>query len=68
MAGFASVSVDVESLPLPWQLAHWQRLRKQSAAQQLPHALLLAGPPSVGKRRFASALAGMLLCQQPTAE
>jgi len=62
------MSADVDSLPLPWQLAHWQRLCKQSAAQQLPHALLLAGPPSVGKRRFASALVGMLLCQQPTGE
>jgi DNA polymerase III subunit delta' len=62
------VSADIENLPLPWQAAHWQRLYKQSTLQQLPHALLLAGPPSVGKRRFASALAGMLICQQPQAD
>jgi DNA polymerase III subunit delta' len=55
----------VESLPLPWQAAPWQRLSQQIEARQLPHALLLAGPPAVGKRRFASALAATLLCLEP---
>lgn len=54
-----------ESLPLPWQTGPWQRLRQQLELQQLPHALLLAGPPAVGKRRFASALCAMLLCLEP---
>ncbi len=58
---------DSESLPLPWQTEHWQRLFQQCELQQLPHALLLAGPPAVGKRRFAAALVAMLLCRQPAA-
>lgn len=31
----------------------------------LPHALLLAGPPGIGKRAFAEALANRLLCENP---
>lgn len=58
--GFAA-----DGLPLPWQMEHWQRLLKQIAAQQLPHALLLAGPPAVGKRNFATALGATLLCLAP---
>lgn len=54
-----------DCLPLPWQDAHWQRLQRQLGQGQLPHALLLAGPPAVGKRRFAGALAAALLCIEP---
>jgi DNA polymerase-3 subunit delta' len=54
-----------ESLPLPWQAAPWQRVLQQLESRQLPHALLLAGPPAVGKRRFASALCATLLCLEP---
>jgi DNA polymerase-3 subunit delta' len=51
--------------PLPWQADSWQRLSRQREAGQLPHALLLAGPEGVGKRRFAQALGAALLCQSP---
>ncbi len=51
--------------PLPWQAGLWQRLARQREAGQLPHALLLAGPEGVGKRRFAQALGAALLCQSP---
>lgn len=34
----------------------------------LPHALLLVGPPGVGKRQFAERLAALLLCEAPTAD
>ena len=48
--------------PLPWQNMHWQRLGEQHRAGQLPHALLMAGPPAVGKRHFARAFAHAMLC------
>jgi DNA polymerase-3 subunit delta' len=37
------------------------------ASDQLPHALLLSGPPGVGKSRFAHALVSQLLCEAPQA-
>jgi DNA polymerase III subunit delta' len=52
--------------PLPWQTEAWLRVQRQREADQLPHALLLAGPPGVGKRRFALALGAGLLCQTPS--
>ncbi|MDB6062122.1 MAG: polymerase subunit delta [Verrucomicrobiaceae bacterium] len=52
--------------PLPWQNEQWQRIFQQREAGQLAHALLLAGPPAVGKRIFARALGYALLCQSPS--
>lgn len=54
-----------DCLPLPWQADPWQRLVRLIEQAQLPHALLLAGPPAVGKRRFAGALGAALLCLEP---
>lgn len=34
----------------------------------MPHALLLAGPPGVGKRAFAEALAARMLCERAQGE
>jgi DNA polymerase III subunit delta' len=51
--------------PYPWQLAEWQQLTQQMAANQLPHALLFAGPKGIGKRHLADALAQLLLCLSP---
>ncbi len=53
--------------PLPWQNEQWQRINQQREQAQLPHALLLAGPPGVGKRVFARALGHALLCATPRA-
>lgn len=56
---------DIIFQPLPWQQNQWQRLLQQLESNRLPHALLLAGPQSVGKRAFARALGALLLCHAP---
>lgn len=49
-----------------WQMSQWQDLQRLIDSGRLPHALLLAGPDSIGKLRFARALAGFLLCESPS--
>lgn len=49
--------------PLPWQQALWLDVTALIAQNRLPHALLLTGPGGVGKRHFAHALMGFLLCE-----
>ena len=44
-----------------WNAPLWRQL--WDADSGLPHALLLAGPPGVGKSDFADALAQRLLCE-----
>lgn len=61
----AELDLATHRFPLPWQLSTWESLSRRRAAGTLPHALLLAGPPGVGKQRFAQALSLALLCQQP---
>lgn len=50
---------------LPWLAADWDRLWTHPGG--LPHALLLAGPPGLGKRDFAESLAARLLCENAAA-
>ncbi len=53
--------------PLPWQTESWQRLVSLLHADTLPHAMLAAGPPDIGKQHFMSAFAGTLLCEDSSA-
>jgi len=48
----------------PWQLEAWAKLATRAENGGLPHALLLVGPQSIGKRAFAEHVAAYLLCQQ----
>ena len=53
-------------LAYSWQMNQWHDLQRLIESGRLPHALLLAGPDSIGKLRFAKALAGFLLCESPS--
>lgn len=57
-----------EPAALPWQQAAWARVTASRRAGRLPHAMLLVGPPGVGKRQFARRLARALECEAVTAE
>lgn len=59
------MSEHFPALPYPWQKEPWQRLNRQIGEGQLPHALMFAGPPGIGKGHLATALAQRLLCQTP---
>ena len=50
---------------LPWQGEQWQRLVGLHADSRMPHALLLGGPPGIGKQQFALALAQYMMCERP---
>jgi DNA polymerase-3 subunit delta' len=49
----------------PWQAEVYGRAVRALAEGKLGHALLLAGPPDLGKREVAETLATRLLCTQP---
>ncbi len=49
----------------PWNTKQAETLVR--SLQQLPHAILLAGAPGLGKNAFAEWLSGLLLCEQPDA-
>ena len=48
-----------------WHSAIYRQIAQRAQVERLPHAMLLKGPPGIGKRAFASALAKGLLCEKP---
>ncbi|PRH81851.1 DNA polymerase III subunit delta' [Arenimonas caeni] len=56
------------SAPAPWQQRVLDRALASLAEGRLGHALLLCGPPHMGKRDVAAALARRLLCASPGAD
>ena len=52
----------------PWHAQMWRKLVQRRERNAMPHALLLCGPPGLGKRSFADAFAKALLCQDPRAD
>lgn len=49
----------------PWQSPLYDRLQAQHGRGQLPHALLMAGPPGIGKEEFIESWVGTLVCRDP---
>lgn len=47
---------------MPWLSRAWQTVQSRVAEDRLPHALILAGERGVGKRAWAGAVGGLLLC------
>jgi DNA polymerase-3 subunit delta' len=62
-AADAAVAAHAPMPRLPWLEVPLRTLLAQRAT--LAHALLVAGPPSIGKRNFAMHLAQALLCERP---
>lgn len=50
---------------MPWLKQAWNLVQHRYAEDRLPHALIVNGERGVGKRRWADAVAGLLLCDSP---
>lgn len=49
---------------MAWLEDAWSRLLQRIAGNRMPHALMVMGENGVGKRLFANALAGLLVCEK----
>ena len=57
-------ATDIAS-DMPWLATAWHRVQRRLSEGRLPHALMVAGERGVGKRAWADAVAGLLLCDSP---
>lgn len=72
----AGASAEAAPRTFPWKGPIWEAIRFQEEplaklrgaveAGRLPHAILLWGPPGVGKLRTAQGLSQALLCEAPS--
>jgi len=53
----------MKKLEFEWLTSAWDQLQAQR--ERLPHALLIYGPPHIGKRELAEHFAQSLLCETP---
>ncbi|MCG7894266.1 MAG: DNA polymerase III subunit delta' [Candidatus Thiodiazotropha taylori] len=58
--------VETGYSPMPWHQQQWQQLQQSLNQGRLSHALLLSGPPGLGKQQFALSFAQSLLCSNPS--
>ncbi|MGC9457613.1 MAG: AAA family ATPase [Halothiobacillaceae bacterium] len=49
----------------PWMAEAYAGFARMLAADRVPHGLLLAGPPNIGKTPLALRMAQRILCRQP---
>ncbi|MBW0146375.1 DNA polymerase III subunit delta' [Marinobacter arenosus] len=53
---------------MPWHRRAWSAVQNRLSEGRLPHALIIIGERGVGKRAWAEAVAGLLLCDNPTGQ
>lgn len=63
-----SADGSIAAWPLPWLAGPWERLWAAAREGRLGHALLIAGPPGIGKRLLAERLTAALLCGKSGAD
>lgn len=53
------------AVDMPWLKTPWQTVQERLADGRFPHALLVTGESGIGKRAWADAVSGLLLCASP---
>ncbi|WP_304895586.1 DNA polymerase III subunit delta' [Methylicorpusculum sp.] len=59
--------MSIDSQMLPWHEPYWQHLAAYLQQKRIPQALIINGPPGLGKHLLVNQFASSLLCNQPLA-